>query len=91
MSTAEKQITLVEFNAESVYVQYNDMDSESISYNKAKAIFKDLKYKIRYSSCGSTKAVEFGNTISSRKYLVTHDTIEPKPRTSLSTSGKKRW
>lgn len=91
MSTAEKQITLVEFNSESVYVQYSDMDSESISYNKAKAIFKNLKYKIRYSSCGSAKAVEFGNTISSRKYLVTHDTIEPKPHTSLSTSGKKRW
>ena len=90
--TVEKKITLVEFNADSVYVQYEDMDSGTLSYSKAKTLFKDLKYKIRYSTCGSSKAMEFCNSISRRKYFVLEDTIEPKPRIpmSLNGTGKKR-
>jgi hypothetical protein len=91
MNPIDKKITLIEFGVNDVYVQYEDMDSDTISYNKAKSIFKDLKYKIRYISCGSEKAVEFSNTISTRKYLFTHDSIEPKPKPSDLAKGKKKW
>lgn len=88
--TVEKKITLVEFNADSVYVQYEDYDSNTLSYSKAKSVFKDLKYKISYSTCGSPKAMEFCNSISRRKYLMTENTIEPKPKV-FEPIKKRRW
>lgn len=88
--TTENKLTLVEFNADSVYIQYDNMDSDTISYNKAKSLFKDLKHKIRYSTCGSSKAMEFCNSISRRKYLMTENTIEPKPKVSEPIK-KRRW
>lgn len=91
--TVDKKITLIEFNTDSVYVQYDDMDSKTLSYNKAKDIFKELQHKIRYYTCESIKAIDFCNNISRRKYFVDGDagTIEPRPHEfGLNKTGKKR-
>jgi len=86
-----KKIMLIEFNASDVYVQYEDMDSESISYSKAKGIFKDLTYPIRYSVCGTQKSLDFVNSISRKKYSTENGIVEPKaPNYSPDKSGKKR-
>lgn len=87
----DKKIMLIEFNADSVYVQYEDMDSESISYTKAKEIFKDLAYPIRYFVCGTQKSLDFVNGISRKKYSAENGIIEPKaPSYSSDRNGKKR-
>lgn len=88
MNTKDSSIVLIKFNANSVYVQYKNYESDTLSYSKAKSIFKDLTYKIRYSSCGTTKAMDFCNSISRRKYLITENTIEPKPYIPVPFNGR---
>lgn len=93
MSEETQKIVLIEFNVDSVYIQYENYDSDTLSYSKAKSIFKDLQYKIRYSTSESTKAIDFVNNISRRKYLVDKGTIEPKPYVPapINGKGKKRY
>ncbi|MDD4969814.1 MAG: hypothetical protein PHT07_10345 [Paludibacter sp.] len=86
-----KKIMLIEFNASDVYVQYEDMDSESVSYSKAKRIFKDLTYPIRYSVCGTQKSLDFVNSISRKKYSTENGIIEPKVNSTADAKIKKHF
>lgn len=83
-----KTLVYIEFNAEDVYVEYENKDSEHVSYTRAKTLLKSTETTIRYSEPSSQRGCDFINSLSRKSFMVTATNIYPKVPISNFVGGK---
>ncbi len=73
-----KTLKILELNASDVYVEYTDRSSEYISFTKAKKLLDNITDKVIYSEPVTQRGCDFINSISRKRFSVTHTEIELK-------------
>lgn len=82
-ATPIKTLVYIELNAEDVYVEYENKDSEHVSYTRAKTLLKSAETTIRYSEPSSQRGCDFLNSLSRKTYSVQDNMIIPKRKAQL--------